>query len=186
MDPLGLRSNCHGRLGLRKNQPTRSFQKRKRIGKLVTFGILGIGFWMGYPKSMEVSDGIVWQEWSPELQDQLVEDGRAVYIDFTAKWCLSCQVNKRVFQSAEIIEAFRDSDIVALRADWTKRGPVILEAVTGGEGVPLNLYLPPSEAEQSSSPAILMPEILTKKIVMTVLESGEPYLTPKPMVSWVS
>tara|TARA_X000000950_G_scaffold253536_1_gene316626 strand:+ start:84 stop:2219 length:2136 start_codon:yes stop_codon:yes gene_type:complete len=162
------------------NQPVHSL-KRKRIGKLVTFGILGIGFWMGYPKSMEVSDGIVWQEWSPQLQDQLVEDGRAVYVDFTAKWCLSCQVNKRVFQSAEIIEAFRDSDIVALRADWTKRGPVILEALQsqGREGVPLNLYLPPSEAEQSSSPAILMPEILTKKIVMTVLESGEPYLTPE-------
>ena len=162
------------------NQPVNS-QKRKRIGKLATFGILGVGLWMGYPKSMEVSDGIVWQEWSPELQDQLVEDGRAVYVDFTAKWCLSCQVNKRVFQSTEIIKAFRDSEIVALRADWTKRGPVILEALQlqGREGVPLNLYLPPSEAEQSSSNAILLPEILTKKIVLTVLESGKPYLTPE-------
>ncbi len=167
------------------NQPVHS-RKRKASGKVLALIIFGTGLWIGFPKSSVAADGIVWQTWSPELQSRLVEEGRGVYVDFTAKWCLSCQVNKRVFKSERVIQGFRDSEIVALRADWTKRGPIILEALQehGREGVPLNLYFPPSEFAPSNPRSILMPEILTEKIVLTVLETEEAYLNPKADGFW--
>ena len=106
--------------------------------------------------------------------------GKAVYVDFTAKWCLSCQVNKRVFLYDDVVEAFENKQIVPLIADWTNKGTQILSALQsfGREGVPLNVYYPPS------GEGILLPEILSEKIVLSVLETEKPYFEEEADGFW--
>lgn len=155
----------------KSNQPHHGESAKKGI-RLLSLVVLGAGIWLGYPSKPKANDGIRWQSWSPELEKSLRDQGKAVYVDFTAKWCLSCQVNKRVFLSEAVIARFKDKQIVPLLADWTQRGPAILEALqaNGREGVPLNLYYP------SHADGIVMPEILTEEIVLKVLETNRPYL----------
>jgi DsbC/DsbD-like thiol-disulfide interchange protein len=108
-----------GHMG-RTNQPVNSAVQRTR-GKVLTLAFLGAGVWLGYPEE-EDDRGLNWQDWSPEMQESLLAEGRAVYVDYTAKWCQSCQFNKRIYESEEVIAQFEDLGIVPLKADWTKRG----------------------------------------------------------------
>ena len=67
--------------------------------------------------------------WSQELQDKLLAEGEAVYVDYTAKWCLSCQVNKRVYGDQEVIDSIAAGNVKLLRADWTKKSAQILKSL---------------------------------------------------------
>ena len=92
--------------------------------------------------------------------------GKPVYVDYTARWCASCIANKRVYTFDSMIELFQEKEIVALRADWTDRGPVILDSLKSyGLGVPLNVYHPPAVEYGEAASPVLLPEILTRKIV---------------------
>jgi thiol:disulfide interchange protein DsbD len=111
--------------------------------------------------------GIEWQPYSPELVDELRAQGRRVFIDFSAKWCLTCQVNERVTLRAPAVQRrFRELDIAALKADWTDRDEAIARAIAGygRAGVPLYV-LYGEDAEQP----VLLPEILTPGIVLEAL-----------------
>ena len=92
--------------------------------------------------------------------------GRTVFVDFTAAWCVSCQVNKKaVLERAELQAAFERAGIVTLRADWTRRDPEISAALTrlGRSGVPVYLLQRPGQAPK------LLPEILTVGVVVEAL-----------------
>ncbi len=140
------------------------------------------GIWLGYPKvHTEDEYKISWLVWSPEKEKSLREQGRGVFIDFTARWCASCQINKRVYAESEIIDKFKDLNIVPLQADWTKRGSVIFDALQeyGRVGVPLYVYYPPDSNGASEKKAgILLPEILSKDIVLSVIENEKEYIAP--------
>lgn len=144
-------------------------------GYRVIAGIfLILGIWCGFPWEEKPVDGeIEWGEWSPELEASLKKQGKAIYVDYTAKWCASCLVNKRVYSNDSIITLFKDKEVVALRADWTDRGPVILESLQsfGRSGVPLNVF---HSASKVNSPVVL-PEILTKKNVRLAIEEYKSY-----------
>jgi thiol:disulfide interchange protein DsbD len=117
--------------------------------------------------SSSVSSGIEWRPYSPELLEELREQGRPVFIDFTARWCLTCEVNERVaLRSRRVERRFRELGIAALRADWTDRDERIAQAIAsyGRAGVPLYV-LYGRGAEQP----VLLPEILTPGIVLGAL-----------------
>ena len=161
------------------NQPINSSPQRTR-GRLLALAFLGAGIWLGYPKEKDDS-GLRWEEWSPERQESLLAEGTGVYVDYTAKWCQSCQFNKRIYESEEVIHQFKKLGIVPLLADWTKRGPTILESLESFErkGVPLNVYFPPSSGQEGDAEPILFSEVLTEDSVLTVLKTGKPYLAPE-------
>jgi thiol:disulfide interchange protein DsbD len=126
------------------------------------------------PKATAAADpqpdahGLPWIPWSPETVDRLRAEGRPTYVDFTARWCLTCQVNKKVvFGSDEVRRAFIERDVALLRADWTSRDPRITEALVafGRSGVPLNVYYPPGAGAQ---PRVL-PSVLSAGIVLEAL-----------------
>jgi DsbC/DsbD-like thiol-disulfide interchange protein/cytochrome c biogenesis protein CcdA len=153
----------------------------RTLGRFLAFVLLIFGIWLGYPQdNAETDNQIEWIAWTPETEESLLATGRPVFIDFTARWCMSCQVNKAVYQKSVVIEKFNELGIVALQADWTKRGSLILKALQkfDREGVPLYVYYPARIQGEPAKEGIIFPEILTKEIVLSVIENEKPFLAP--------
>ncbi len=110
-----------------------------------------------------------WQPFTPErLQEELAQ-GRSVFVDFTAAWCLTCKFNEAsVLESAAVREAFQRRGVVKLKADWTNGDPVITKLLQqfGRPGVPLYVLYPGRSEEP-----IVFPELLTKSILLDKLET---------------
>ncbi|MFN8771829.1 MAG: protein-disulfide reductase DsbD family protein, partial [bacterium] len=113
-----------------------------------------------------------WQAWSPDRVATLRVEGRPVFIDFTAAWCVTCQANKQlVLDTVAVRQAFARVGAATLRADWTRRDPAISAALAGygRSGVPVYvLYLPGRDAP------VLLPELLTRDIVLSALAAHSP------------
>lgn len=108
-----------------------------------------------------------WGTWSPETQERALEEGKIVYVDFTARWCATCQVNKRVYSDAALREAFAEADVVKLRADWTNKNPAIAAELEkyGRAAVPVNVFL-----KKGREPVILGELFSGPKTVLAGLE----------------
>jgi len=119
------------------------------------------------------SDGLIqWEKFSPQRVEELKEAGKPFFVDFTAAWCLSCQVNEKVaFGSREVQEKFADLGVTAIKADWTSRDESITRALAefGRNSVPLYVLY---GSDRSTEP-VLLPEIITPGIVLDALQSIE-------------
>jgi thiol:disulfide interchange protein DsbD len=117
--------------------------------------------------------GSQWQPFTPTLLTQSRAQRKPVFIDFTASWCLSCQVNERlILNRADVQQHLRDSGAVLLRADWTNQDPDITQtlATLGRSGVPTYALYP---ADPDAPPHVL-PEVLTPGIVLNALAALPP------------
>jgi len=95
--------------------------------------------------------------------------GEPVFIDFTAAWCVTCQVNKlTVLSSPRVKAAFAANGVVFVVADWTNRDPEIEQALAsfGANGVPLYVFYPPGGEAQ------ILPQPLTERSVISVIEGS--------------
>ena len=107
----------------------------------------------------QYAEEINWQTWSKEVVDEAVAQGRPVFVDFTAQWCITCKVNKKIaLSSAETALLFEQKGVLPLVADWTKKDPVITAELNkyGHKGVPLYLYYPAGKTVP-----IILPQLLT-------------------------
>jgi thiol:disulfide interchange protein DsbD len=109
----------------------------------------------------------LWQPWSQEAVNRSLGSGQPVFVDFTASWCLSCQVNERVALSRpEVIQAFQARNVVLMKADWTRHDEAITQALAALDrsGVPAYALYTPGQSEPD-----MLPEVLTPGIVIDAL-----------------
>lgn len=109
------------------------------------------------PDASHSAGPIEWQPWSREAEAAALAAGKVVYIDFTARWCATCQVNKRVYADAALQAEFAKAGVVTLKADWTRKDPAITEELNrlGRQGIPLNVF------RRKDAPPVILSELLT-------------------------
>ena len=110
------------------------------------------------------------EAWSPERVAELTAEGRPVFVDFTATWCATCQLNKlSTLKTTAVQEAFADADVAFLVADFTRKDPVIAAELRLREraGVPMYLWYPAGATEPD-----ILPEILSKDLVIGLLDAS--------------
>lgn len=126
----------------------------------------------GVPGSLkESADGIDWQSWSPDAVAKARAEGHPVLVDFTADWCLTCQVNKKIALEILSVRAkVKEINAVSLIADYTRTPANILAELNryGRPSVPLVLVYP----KNPDLPAIVLPEVLTPGIVLDALNQA--------------
>jgi thiol:disulfide interchange protein DsbD len=169
----------------------KSGQTKQNTSRALTLAALAIfifGIYSAIPKQSEVDEsraracspadglatftdkhGLLWESYSEDRLAKILAQGRPILIDFTAEWCITCQVNERVvFSSSEVIDLIARKNVTLIRADWTSKNPVITNALRryGRNGVPLNVILSSPSAEP-----VVLPNILTPGIVANALRA---------------
>jgi thiol:disulfide interchange protein len=117
----------------------------------------------------ESADGIDWQRWSPEAVAQARAAGNIVLVDFTADWCLTCQVNKKTsLEISSVRQKLKDLNAVAFVGDYTRTPDNITTELNryNRAGVPLVLVYPKNPDAQP----IVLPEVSTPGIVLDALD----------------
>jgi thiol:disulfide interchange protein DsbD len=156
--------------------PTASAAKRSVVLMFTLLLVIGSGVYFIGNKfqsaQLASSDSHLrgdWQAFTPERLQAELEQGRNVFVDFTAAWCLTCKFNEaNVLESAEVREAFQRRGVVKMKADWTNGDPVITKLLQqfGRPGVPLYVLYPGKSQEP-----VVFPELLTKSMVLEKLDS---------------
>jgi len=159
---IAMAAWLYGRFGLQLTKP-----------KVARFGLVGglllfiAGAALGWPKNPSPDD-IVWQAWSPEAVAKARSEGHIVYVDFTARWCATCQANKKlVFSASSIKDLFKKKNVTTLEADWTNRDARITAELAkwNRSAVPFNLVYKPGH----DAPEVL-PELLTPNVVQQAVQ----------------
>ena len=108
--------------------------------------------------------------WSPAAVQTAQAEGKTIFVDFTAAWCVTCKVNERLVLSLPDVQArLSDDDVVFMIADWTNKNDIIAQELArhGRSGVPLYLVYNPNN---NSVTAEVLPQILTQNMVLAALE----------------
>lgn len=161
--------------------------RRRGLGGVVVLVLVAIGYFYGLEHQLhwrepltgvkETSESSVtpsvgnWSKWSADAVARARGEGKLVLVDFTAKWCLTCQKDVRpVLESDAVQEKLKQLNAVTLVGDYTRFPSDIFDELArfGRAGVPLVLVYP----KNSSEPPIVLPEALTKGIVLSALEQA--------------
>jgi thiol:disulfide interchange protein len=122
-------------------------------------------FALALPVRKVTVERLTWQPWSPASFAAARASGQPIFVDYTAAWCLSCQVNERAVLDAADVDALLGAHhFILLRADWTHYDPNITQslAALNRSGVPAYVIYP---AGPNTNPDVL-PELLTKDVVL--------------------
>lgn len=151
--------------------------KQPEVALALSVVLLGTAGVLAWPTGSEppaqatqaVASADTWQPWSTEAVQRALDNRRPVLIDFTAAWCVTCQVNKRLVLGRDDIKAaLSRRGVVLLRADWTRHDPAITAELArhGRNSIPFYLlYKPGGQAP------VVLPEVLTVGSVMQAIEA---------------
>ena len=141
----------------------------RRLG-IATSWILAVALvWQGSNGNQDTLATDRWQTYSPELVAQARADGRPVFINLTADWCLTCLANERIALHTDATEQLFDVlNVATFKGDWTNTDPKITELLQeyGRSGVPLYLWFPAGSNER----AVVLPQLLTPEILANAMQ----------------
>lgn len=158
-----------------------SLERSKRVrafGQMVAFIVIVAGAWCFFETvykekksttARPIEKKSAWEPFSLERLQELREEHIPVFVEVTARWCLTCQAGKLVLDNSEIQAAFKEHGVVLMRADWTNGNPKITTFLRslGRNGVPVYaLY-----GKDPDKPPLLLPEILTNETVLDSLNT---------------
>ena len=130
------------------------------------------------PAAAATAGGPAAEGWSPRRVAELRAQGKPVFVNFTAAWCITCLVNERIaLHSPVVAEAFARKGVVYLRADWTSRSAEIAAALGtfGRNGVPLYVVYPAGArvagAAGAAAPPTVLPQILSERTILEAIEA---------------
>ena len=138
------------------------FKNTKRIFFSFIFTILFLIFIISPFENK--SSKFEWMEFDKMTLNKLIQDNKIVLLDFTADWCITCQLNKKTtLENSKLQSFFNKENVLLMRGDWTKRDEKILNFIKSYDrlGIPVNIIYGPNNKE-----GVILPEILTKKIVI--------------------
>ena len=138
------------------------FKNTKRIFFSFIFTILFLIFIISPFENK--SSKFEWMEFDKMTLNKLIQDNKIVLLDFTADWCITCQLNKKTtLENKKLQSFFNKENVLLMRGDWTKRDEKILNFIKSYDrlGIPVNIIYGPNNKE-----GVILPEILTKKIVI--------------------
>lgn len=149
------------------------WQLLRRFCIAASWTIAVVLVWQGAKNpEQKVSTEGRWQAYSPELVASLRAEGRPVFINLTADWCLTCLANERIALHTQAVEqTFDELNVATIKGDWTNTDPKITELLQeyGRSGVPLYLWFPANSSEK----AIILPQLLTQNLLITVLKGDK-------------
>jgi suppressor for copper-sensitivity B len=111
-----------------------------------------------------------WRALDTDRIDRLVAEGKVVFVDVTAEWCITCKVNKAtVIRSAKIQRLLDRDGVVRMRGDWTNRDSRIAAYLATFEryGIPFNAVYGPNAPE-----GVTLPEVLTRRAVVNAVDKA--------------
>jgi len=150
--------------------PERSSRARK-TATVCALALLGLSIWGGWPTNADTQSGFAWEPYSAQRLEQLRAEGRPVWVDFTARWCVTCLTNKATLATSPALRALvKEKNVALLKADWTNRDESITRALAafGRASVPLNLLYLPNQKEPVILPTILTPDDLIAPLTQSV------------------
>ncbi len=131
----------------------------------VLIAVCAVAIALYYPKDTNLA----WAPYTPQALADARAAGHPVFVDFTAAWCLSCQVNERlVLRSADVQQQLADRKITLIKADWTQYDPAITHELSAVQrsGVPTYVLYPAAK----DAPPDVLPELLTKDLVLAAIQ----------------
>lgn len=143
------------------------------VGLLTAISMVGASSFNGEGPVRSIAAGEAdktWRKFDLSSVQAEVEKGNTVFVDVTADWCLTCQVNKSlVLNRGRVAEILKEGRIIAMKADWTKPDPVISEYLKsfGRYGIPFNVVYGPAMPR-----GVPLPEILTESSVLAAFEKA--------------
>ncbi|TVS10218.1 MAG: thiol:disulfide interchange protein [Wenzhouxiangella sp.] len=156
--------------GKRDRNPTLAAGRHIGVALSLLFAVVALASAARFEAQAPAEGTAWWESYSPERLEQLIQDPeRAVLVNMTADWCVTCLVNERAALNTEAVRrAMADNDVVYLKGDWTRRDPVITNYLARYErnGVPLYVAYP----RNGDEPRVL-PQILTPGLVVQALEN---------------
>jgi len=123
----------------------------------------------------EAEGGVAWEPFSTKRLAELRAEGRPVFVNFTAAWCITCLVNERVaLRSPAVARAFADKRVAYLKGDWTRRDPQITRVLDafGRSGVPLYLMYPGTGGPAAGGEPAVLPQILTEGTIVEAVDKS--------------
>jgi len=152
--------------------------KKRGVKKgLITFGLIefcALGLLLGLngasiPKAPPEMDR-QWLAFNQNALDADIAEGKTVFLDVTADWCLTCKANMKFSLSDdEVTQRLFHTDVIAMQADWTNPDPVISDLLHkyGRYGIPFNIVYGPFAPK-----GIVLPELLTPRLVIKALDDA--------------
>lgn len=151
------------------------------LKRVLALALIGSALWLGsvlaaqlglLPGSAAEKDSaqIAWQPFDESRIAPLVREGKVVFVDVTAAWCVTCQANKRlVIDRAPVADQLQGEKVVAMLADWTKPSDMIAGylAAHGRYGIPFNIVYGPD-----APGGIVLPELLSSDAVLAALKQA--------------